>query len=158
MDEDGGENPSLMTTLVAIVVVCVILVLAVHFVMDARDDTTCDDGMYTLIMSDGSFGGCMTPPINSTSYVNGTEITKFEKKQGWGNVFVLNNNIDIIYGQIVFHPILADTMQPRYVIEQTSEQKCIGDVYIGDVDCTTWISEIYHIYISMKVMNEIDGI
>ena len=158
MDEDGGDKPSLMTTLVAIIVVCVIFVLAVHFVMDARDDTTCDDGKYTLIMPDGSFGGCITPLINSTSYVNGTEITNFKKKQGWGNVFVLNNNIDIIYGQIVFHPTLTDTMQARYVIEQTSKQKCIDDVYIGDVDCTTWISETYHIYISMNVMDEIERI
>ena len=125
---------------------------------ESDDGITCEDGQYEFIMPDGTHGGCAPDPASLAKYQNGTEITNLGRKSGYGNVFILNDEINVVYAQIIFRPILNDTMQPRYFVDGVSEKRCEGDVYIGEADCVTWVRETYNIYINMTTMNQIDKI
>ena len=162
--------------------VCVILMILAVFGAVAYQITdgaifakelTYEDGKYKLILPeytmtdglkiqpDGTYAMCVPPldewdhaypQTNNSYYTNGTEITRLERIGDTAN-FTINDNMTLVYWDIVPHVIYKDESQ-RYAIEYINTTTCDRNVMIGDRECITTTSQKYHIFIHQEAYDD----
>lgn len=93
--------------------------------------------------------------ITDPLYINGTEITRLERIGDTAN-FTINNNLTLVYWDIVPHVIYEHEVQ-RYAIEYINTTTCDRNVMIGDRECVTTTSQKYHIFIHQEAYDGFDS-